>query len=73
MSVDSPVQEEAAETADEPEALPRAPKPRVFRRGLSGTGLYFAVFFFALSLFPSILPRPPIVQGVNSGVTTMVG
>ena len=39
----------------------------------SGSGLAFAAVFFAFSLFPSLLPRTGLFQGVVSGVTVAIG
>jgi uncharacterized membrane protein len=47
--------------------------PDVFSRPVSAPGVLTGVFFFALSLFPSMLPRTGIVQGVISGGTVMIG
>jgi len=46
---------------------------RVLEPRFSGVGLTVAAWFFALSLLPSLLPRSPLVQGIVSGVTVMVG
>ena len=46
---------------------------RILNLRFSRTGLVVAGFFFAVSLLPSLLPRPPYVQGVVSGVTLMIG
>ena len=65
---------ERAAIVENPEVIASAPdRPRVFVRRWSGPGLAVAGLFFALSLFPSLLPRPGWVQGVVSGVTLMVG
>jgi uncharacterized membrane protein len=45
----------------------------VFRRGLCFGGLAGALVFFCFSLTPSLLPRGPILQGVISGVTAVIG
>ncbi len=47
--------------------------PRIFSLRYSGPGLIVALLFFAFSLFPSLLPRAPMFQGLVSGVTVMVG
>ena len=39
----------------------------------SGAGVVVGLFFLALSLLPSLLPRAGYVQGIASGVTFMVG
>ncbi|MVU77546.1 hypothetical protein GPX89_09875 [Nocardia sp. ET3-3] len=41
--------------------------------GLDFVGLVFALFFFAWSLSPSLLPRDWIFQGIVSGVTSVTG
>ncbi|MEW1954116.1 alpha/beta-hydrolase family protein [Terrabacter sp. NPDC080008] len=46
---------------------------RVLDSTFSGVGLTVAAWFFALSLLPSLLPRAPLVQGIVSGVTVMIG
>lgn len=50
-----------------------APLNRIFTSRLSGPGVAVALFFFALSLQPSLLPRTALFQGVVSGVTMMIG
>lgn len=50
-----------------------APLDRIFTSRLSGPGVAVALFFFALSLQPSLLPRTALFQGVVSGVTMMIG
>lgn len=40
---------------------------------LSVVGVLVGTFFFAFSLSPSLLPRPPAIQGVLSGVSFAVG
>ncbi len=47
--------------------------PRVFGPGLNGVGLLVGAVFFALSLFPSLLPRSALQQGVLSGITLAMG
>lgn len=47
--------------------------PKVFSLHFSAPGLVVAALFFAFSLFPSLLPRTALFQGVASGVTIMVG
>jgi uncharacterized membrane protein len=49
------------------------PRRRVLSRSLSGPGATLAALFFAFSLLPSLLPRPPLIQGALSGVTVMIG
>ncbi len=50
-----------------------APLNRIFTSRLSGPGVAVALFFFGLSLQPSLLPRSALFQGVVSGVTVMIG
>ena len=45
----------------------------VRRRHLLPAGVAFAVGFVCLSLTPSLLPRPPVFQGVVSGVAAASG
>lgn len=45
----------------------------VFEPSFSGVGVTLAAFFFGLSLLPSLLPRAPLIQGVISGGTVMIG
>lgn len=53
---------------------PTLGKPqRVFQLSFSGVGLTVATWFFALSLLPSLLPRAPLIQGIASGVTVLIG
>lgn len=52
-------------------ARPRA--PRIFEFTFSAVGLLAGMYFFSLSLTPSLLPRSGWGQGINSGVTFMVG
>lgn len=40
---------------------------------LSGTGLVLATLFFALSLTPSLVPRPLVAQGIVSGLSFTAG
>jgi uncharacterized membrane protein len=40
---------------------------------LSVTGLLVGALFFALSLTPSLIPRPPLIQGILSGCVFAVG
>lgn len=47
--------------------------PRVFSLRYSAAGVVLATLFFALSLFPSLLPRTGTFQGVVSGVTVAAG
>lgn len=57
-------------------AIPSARRslpPRVFELRFAHAGLVTAIFFTAISLLPSLLPRMPPVQGLASGVTFTVG
>ncbi|SEJ52478.1 alpha/beta hydrolase [Demequina mangrovi] len=47
--------------------------PRLLEPTFSGVGLVVGAFLIAISLGPSLLPRIPVVQGVASGVSFMVG
>ena len=49
------------------------PIPEVFSRPISAPGVLTGVLFFAISLFPSMLPRTAVIQGIISGVTVMIG
>lgn len=51
----------------------KAPLSRVFTTRLSGSGVAVGVFFFGLSLLPSLLPRTALFQGAVSGITLMIG
>ncbi len=42
-------------------------------RTLSGTGMPVGLLFFCASLAPSLLPRLPIVQGIQSGLLFAIG
>ncbi|MBL4796687.1 MAG: alpha/beta-hydrolase family protein [Oleispira sp.] len=44
-----------------------------YHHSLSYTGLIIAVVFFSISLMPSLLPRPYVLQGLLSGLTLTVG
>jgi uncharacterized membrane protein len=46
---------------------------RVVRARLGLAGCAFAIVFFCLSLTPSLLPRPVLLQGVVSGLTATMG
>jgi uncharacterized membrane protein len=70
---DSPAElTEISEDTTEAVAEP-APLPKVFSLHFSAPGLVVAALFFAFSLFPSLLPRTALFQGLASGVTIMVG
>jgi uncharacterized membrane protein len=45
----------------------------VFRRHLCFGGLVGALTFFCLSMTPSLLPRGDVLQGVLSGIATVIG
>ncbi|WP_169816390.1 alpha/beta hydrolase [Demequina soli] len=47
--------------------------PRLLEPTFSGVGLVAGALFISISLEPSLLPRIPVVQGVASGVSFMVG
>ncbi|WP_062076582.1 alpha/beta hydrolase [Demequina globuliformis] len=51
----------------------RPPAPGITEFTFSAVGLVIGLYFFSLSLTPSLLPRVAWVQGINSGVTFMVG
>jgi uncharacterized membrane protein len=44
-----------------------------FLRSFSAVGLMLGTLFFAASLTPSLVPRPPVIQGVLSGVCLAAG
>ena len=44
-----------------------------YSASFSFVGLVFATLLFAASLSPSLLPRPYLVQGLLSGLSTAVG
>lgn len=56
----------------EPRPL-RKRAPRIFEPSFSAVGLVLGLYFFAISLTPSLLPRAGYAQGINSGVAFMVG
>lgn len=51
----------------------RPPAVRILTAELSPAGIYVGVIFAALSLHPSLLPRAALVQGLVTGITTMIG
>jgi uncharacterized membrane protein len=52
---------------------PRDPVPRAFSLPISGPGILIGVVVFAASLFPSLLPKLAVTQGIVSGISFMVG
>jgi uncharacterized membrane protein len=67
---------ESSECDEQPagsDAGRRDPVPRVFSRPVSGPGLLIGVVVFATSLFPSLLPKLSVTQGIVSGISFMVG
>jgi uncharacterized membrane protein len=44
-----------------------------YHDSLSYTGLIVAAVFFSISLMPSLLPRPYVLQGLLSGLTLTIG
>ncbi|WP_159449570.1 alpha/beta-hydrolase family protein [Demequina sp. NBRC 110057] len=52
---------------------PRRRAPGIVELSFSAVGLVVGLSFFALSLTPSLLPREGWVQGIESGVSFMVG
>ncbi|GIG53371.1 alpha/beta hydrolase [Demequina activiva] len=52
---------------------PRKRAPGIVEPSFSAVGLVVGLYFFAISLTPSLLPRAGYVQGINSGVAFMVG
>lgn len=52
---------------------PRRRAPRVFEASFSAVGIVIGLYFLALSLTPSLLPRAGYAQGLNSGVAFMIG
>jgi len=74
-SVEEPTGKDAAnahDTSGPPDGHERKPF-RVFSAHFSGPGMLVALFFFALSLFDSLLPRTGLFQGVVSGITIAIG
>ena len=47
--------------------------PGILEPSFSAVGLVVGLYFFAISLTPSLLPRAGYVQGIGSGVAFMVG
>ncbi|MFV0632835.1 alpha/beta hydrolase [Demequina sp.] len=52
---------------------PRARPPRILEPSFSAVGLLIGLYFFAISLTPSLLPREGYLQGLASGVAMMLG
>lgn len=52
---------------------PRRRAPRILETSFSAVGLVLGLWFFSISLTPSLLPREGWVQGIESGVAFMVG
>ena len=53
--------------------LPQKETPRVFSRLVSWPGVVTSIFFFVISLLPSMLPRSGLIQGAISGITIAIG
>ena len=47
--------------------------PKAFQRTYSRWGLLGALLFFSASLVPSLLPRSGVMQGLVSGITSVIG
>lgn len=62
----------AYDRLSEPATTPRRP-PRVFEFTFSAVGLLLGLYFLAISLTPSLLPRAGFVQGLGSGLAFMIG
>src|SRR5690554_681817 len=56
----------------EPASTPRRP-PRTFEFTFSAVGLLTGLYFLAISLTPSLLPRTGFVQGLGSGLAFIIG
>ncbi|WP_084102799.1 alpha/beta-hydrolase family protein [Demequina sp. NBRC 110051] len=52
---------------------PRRRAPGILEPSFSAVGLVVALWFFSISLTPSLLPREGWVQGIESGVAAIVG
>ena len=52
---------------------PRRRAPGILEPSFSAVGLVVALWFFSISLTPSLLPREGWVQGIESGVAATVG
>lgn len=53
--------------------LPRKVPPRILEPKLDAVGAVVGLFFTAVSLLPSLLPRVATVQGLASAVTFLIG
>lgn len=57
-----------------PKTTPTKPKfSKIFKPKLSNVGIVTGAFFFALSLFPSMLPRSVIMQSIVSAISLIIG
>src|SRR5690554_1781562 len=56
----------------EPASTPRRP-PRIFEFTFSAVGLLTGLYFLAISLTPSLLPRAGFMQGLGSGLAFIIG
>ncbi|WP_159450221.1 alpha/beta-hydrolase family protein [Demequina sp. NBRC 110056] len=52
---------------------PRERAPGILEPSFSAVGLLIGLYFFAISLTPSLLPRAGYAQGIGSGVAFIVG
>src|SRR5690554_5225115 len=64
--------ERAYDRLSEPATPARRP-PKVFEFRFSAVGLLLGLYFLAISLTPSLLPRAGFVQGLGSGLAFMIG
>ncbi|WP_062516775.1 alpha/beta hydrolase [Demequina gelatinilytica] len=69
---DGPPRSGRARTRETAPASSRRP-PGLLEPSFSGVGLVVGAFLISVSLEPSLLPRVPVVQGLASGVSFMVG
>lgn len=60
-------------TADQGTVTADLETRRVFSLRFSGPGVLLGFAFFAFSLWPSLLPRSGLFQGLVSGITAMIG
>jgi uncharacterized membrane protein len=63
----------AGPTSSDPPTTSPAKRVRRYLRGLNHVGVILGGLFFALSLTPSLLPRPWALQALLSGVTSAGG